>query len=193
MRSGGHNVRAPPQLLGATNPSASAFVGPAGRLRNPSMPYRPRPGTKLGRVVGDPGGVRARASNPSPPAARAGPVRLGSAPRAPRVKLHPNSTPAERHPLHPEPESLFPARDPGERDPAAGGHHPVPRQRIVPLERPNREARGSGKPGGGRNLTVGDHPAPGDLGNHPAEPNERGQLSPPPTRSVRGFARLRTL
>ena len=83
------------------------------------------------------------------------------------MKVHADSTSMERYPLQLESKSLFPAFGPGERDPAAGGNDPVPRQLIPAIQRPHRESRGTRETGRLRDLAVGDHLASRHARNHP--------------------------
>jgi len=145
--------------------------------------YRFRSGAESGHCVAE--AVRVRpGSGRSPcrterwgPALRTG--RPLQASGMPRVKVHANSTPAESHSLQLESKPLLAPFRARKGDPAPGAHHAMPGELVTPLQRPDREASGSGKAGRRCHPAVRDHPPTGYLLDHTTKATESGHRAHP--------------
>lgn len=130
-------------------------------------------------LAGVPDAAGAASDAESPVAKSAG----GACGRPPLELLHADPAATEANALHLEAKSLLAPLLPRERDPAAGGHHPVPRETPATVERPHGEASGAGVPGEGRQLTVRGDSAARDPGDDRADSAERtGGSGPTPGR-----------
>ena len=101
------------------------------------------------------------------------------------MEVHADPSSAERDPFHLQTEPLFTTLPARERDPAANGHDPMPREPVGPLQRPHGQAGRSRESGDLGHPAVRDHLPSGHPGDHLKQPTKRGRSGPSPGRRHR--------
>jgi hypothetical protein len=91
------------------------------------------------------------------------------------MEVHSDPAPPEGHALHGKSQALFPSVLPGQRDPTPGGHDPMPRQALLPVQRSHGQTRCARVSGDLGHLTIGDHPPSRNSRDHESQPGERGR------------------